>query len=264
MSLVSSSDTSASTATMVLFNPKPQQVPHTWFFLLCLVFSSVMWPCDSTETCPGVTIALTQDTESFNGYYCKTIKGDAIDCDFQCASRPNCKILKSYCDGSVGTCVCEYCEQVAADAYSLESERFYVQNKDIAAGVLKVAFPGGLVKGHPLMLKVTLVGSWTNLLLRSGDGNPRILTRFLFETNLVRSDLNLAGAFRQEDVNTPHFSFTDGQEISIMYIVTSSQYLLYIDEVLYHTIPQLVPASEITSIEISSRTQVAKILSCRR
>ena len=246
---------------MIVFYPYHQEVPPRRCILLCLVFCSVTWPCDSTDTCPVVTKALSQHPWFADGTTCFFHDGDVTDCTVLCAARPGCKMAKK-CPGCVR---CKYCDYVAEVSFTVPSETFYLHNMEIAVEVFETTFPKALIQGVPLLLKVRLIGDQVVIKFSRNDGTVCFRTRFYFGPELVKTESLSENTWTSEDMNTPHFNFQQGQEISMLYFFNSRYppFQLYIDNVKFHESENDFIPLNLRSVSIWSSNEESKIVSCR-
>ena len=215
-----------------------------------------MWRCESSDsdsdTCPAGPRFLSHHSGFATGDQCTETVGDATDCALRCASRPRCKLVKQpSCAGGDGACTCEYCEQVTAINFTSQSDKFYLNIMEIAADVSEASLPGGLALGQPLLLKVVLKGIETVVSFSTAAGQTRLHTVFKYPDNVVKTESRLADGWRMED-SSP-YTYLNLQEISMLYIFTSTAILLYIDQVFFHEIPQRYPLQELELLLISTR-----------
>ena len=234
--------------------------------LLSLLINTVLRPCGSTQTCPTVPTLTTVSpyVGDARGDECSTISAKAIDCKLQCAFRPHCKLVTlEFLKGQDGASTCKLCERVEGVDFSDQLNTFYLNNQEIGANVRTVELPGGLVAGQPLMMKFLLQTYYIKLSFSNADHDQRIITRIETHTSKVETMSNTSAGVTVEHTTTDA-TLAIFKDISVLYIVNSTHYSLYFDQVLFHTFPQRSPLHELLFFKISGSSDLLRVITFRR
>ncbi|KAK3705122.1 hypothetical protein RRG08_005513 [Elysia crispata] len=195
---------------------------------------------------------------------CSSMKGNIISCSIQCSSFPLCKLFfVQNCDPS-GKCTCIYCNAMSA-MFSHSTFRFYLNTKELrGTNSHRVDLPGGLVIGQPVMVKVALESPVTALMFESSTAEEAFEAKFDFYSDKLFTNWKENSQWGTRNHSTPHFDFTDGQEISVFYIVTSAELKLYIDTVLFRTVAHGNQIANFARFVVNSDNAGATIISLQR
>ncbi|GFR83018.1 hypothetical protein ElyMa_002378200 [Elysia marginata] len=195
------------------------------------------------------------------GDACNTTAGRAPKCSILCGSLPNCKLVYNVSCSLEEHCTCSYCSQLLDVDFSLSNFQFYLHVQKIAENVTLVQLPGGVAIGQPLMMKVTLLSPFTTLKFFAVDRDQPFMVQILFNSKEIIATSYLNQTWGPRETSKPHFNFSHGQEVSVLYVVTSKGYDFYIDQVLFKQFDHIVSPTTITKFLIASEYKLATIIS---
>ena len=233
-------------------------------YAIYLHMCSMMWLCDNTGTCPVQTAALTRHRGFPTAEVCNVMTGGAAVCSIMCSTTSQCKIVYVTSCSSNQTCTCVYCDKLTDVDFTVTTFQFYLHTQEIAVSTSSVDLTGGLIAGQPILIKANVGKSETSIRFKSSNRDQAFATKFMFDQKIVLSNSYLSNKWGKADRSTPYFNFTDGQEISMFYVVTTVEYKLYIDGFLFKIFPHRVPITDIKSLELWSTSAEATLLSFHR
>ncbi|RUS87857.1 hypothetical protein EGW08_004390 [Elysia chlorotica] len=193
---------------------------------------------------------------------CISMSGSAFVCSLQCTALPQCKVVYSHGCNSDGSCACSYCNALTDVAFEDNHVQFFLHTTEIGTNTNEVSFPNGLVAGQPLLMKIYIAGTKIILNFISTVGHSAFHTEIRFYESSVVSNSYIGYTWGPENRYTPNFNFYQGQELSVLCVVTSAGYKLYFDNVLFKDFGHRWPINDISKIRISNTgSGVAKFLS---
>ena len=229
-----------------------------------LTLWTIPWLPAHGSSCQLITVPMSHHTGFPTGSGCVTVSGDRIRCGINCHMRPLCRLMYlENCDGD-GQCTCLLCDNISGVDFNIASFYFYLRAQAMVENTRVVDIPDGLVAGQPLEMKIKLAGPWTSIRFWSNIGDQAFMFKFRFDYRHIVSNSKINGAWGASYKPAMPFSFLEGQEIAVLYLVTTSGYKLYVDGVLYINFPLRVPLANIRSYEAYSTDGKARILLFRR
>ncbi|RUS82936.1 hypothetical protein EGW08_009320 [Elysia chlorotica] len=118
-------------------------------------------------------------------------------------------------------------------------------NQLVAENTNLISLPGGLVAGHPLVMRISLLDTFVslNFMLANKQWVAFMLEIRFSERSVVSN--SFLGYWGAENRDTPHFDFTYGQVVTVFCVVNSASYHVYIDKVLFKKFDHRVPPDQV-------------------
>ncbi|KAK3702625.1 hypothetical protein RRG08_042614 [Elysia crispata] len=236
---------------------------------LCLFLYLLIFPkthhCASSGYCPLTPTTLSVHQGFSTLEECSFLPGAAFVCGMQCSALPWCKAVRVTSCSANGICTCSFCNRLTKVDFRITNLQFFLHTKEIGKNTNRVTFPGQrLIAGQPLQIKLYIVGTRVKLTFYSTVGHKAFDTEIRFDEGSVVSNSYIGYRWGNEDRYTPHFRFTQGQELSVFCVVTTAAYEMYFDKVLFKIFPHRIGLSLISDFIVSnSGAGVAKIISFR-
>ena len=238
--------------------------PSLWVLIYLLICPKTHH-CASSGYCPLTPTTLSVHQGFSTLEECSFLPGAAFVCGMQCSTLPWCKAVRVTSCSANGICTCSFCNRLTKVDFGITNLQFFLQTKEIGKNTNHVNFPGDkLIAGQPLLIKLYIVGTRVKLTFLSTVGHNAFDTEIRFDEGSVVSNSYIGYSWGHEDRYTPHFSFTQGQELSVFCVVTTAAYEMYFDKVLFKIFPHRIPLNLISDfIVTNSGAGVAKIISFR-
>ena len=242
--------------------------PKLFHALLCIFVCPKACHCANTgDTCSLAPVALSSHWGSPTLDSCTIVTGEASLCGMLCSALRQCKAgyLRS-CDAN-GQCTCAYCDKLTGVDFGINSVQFFLHTQEdsvIFVNVHHVKFPGQLVAGQPLIMKILLNSTMVTMSFYSTVGQNVFHTEIRFHEGSVVSNSYIGYRWGAEDRYTPHFNFRLGQELSVFCVVTSAGYQLYFDRVLFKNFSHRFPLSTVSDFVATDSEGSSKIISFQR
>ncbi|GFO46546.1 galectin [Plakobranchus ocellatus] len=153
-------------------------------------------------------------------------------CVLLCHAALGCRAAVAVCSSSA--CFCTHCADIFNidfEAVGVESHlkgRIFAEYLAFPPGRL-IPIPNGLSVGQVIRVRVKLASYSTRLLLLTQENaNIAFSMAFRFYSKSIVRNSYIKG-WGPEERSKPHFNFSPGQEIEVLYIVKSTEYVVYIN-----------------------------------
>ncbi|RUS82935.1 hypothetical protein EGW08_009319 [Elysia chlorotica] len=217
---------------------------------------------EAGESCVMSLTTLTSHQGIPSGEGCRSMNAGYISCSIHCFTAPQCKLVYGFCDGN-GLCTCTYCLRLIDISQSFNGFEFYLHTKEMKVeNSNRIDLPGGLAPGQVLVLKVTLAWYKTALNFQTPK-DVALESKFDFEHGFFLTNWKINSAWGPGNKTSPHFDFTDGQTISAVFLVTSTEFKLYFDNVLFQQFTHRLDPADITYFALTSSSPKATLISFR-
>ena len=217
------------------------------------------------ESCSVVTKPLLYQSGGPTGNACSFITGRAAECSIMCGARPQCRFVYDLpCTAAALPCQCAFCDELLDISFGGQVSKFYLYTQMIGANTGIISLPGGPVVGQPLLLEVKLKGNRVSLNLQAGLYTTAFFLEIRFDEASVVSNSYINNYYGSEDRYMPHFNFAQEQIISVFYAVTSTEFVVYIDQVFFRRFQHRIALDQITEFRLTSDYGLATVISFRR
>ncbi|GFO46535.1 galectin [Plakobranchus ocellatus] len=153
-------------------------------------------------------------------------------CALRCHAALDCRAAIAVCSSSA--CFCIHCADIFNNDFAAIGVESHLKGRIFAEYLAfppdrQISIPNGLSVGQVLRVKVKLASDSTSLkLLSQENAFTAFLIDFRFYAKSIVRNSNIQG-WGLEERYKPHFNFSPGQEIDVLYIVRSTEYVVYID-----------------------------------
>ncbi|RUS76280.1 hypothetical protein EGW08_015952 [Elysia chlorotica] len=158
-------------------------------------------------------------------------------CYLLCHYRIECHV--AYTDTTNGVFRCVLCREVEAIDYTAAPEHFFLRGKVLfenhgAVSSEIVSLPGGLSVGQVIVVQFVMGSDRTFLLMVQTEDHYPFLVEFRISSSDIVRNAKF-GSWGYEERSKPHFNFSAGQLVEIVYIVRHADYMVYIDRFPFFT-----------------------------
>ena len=255
---------------MILFPYHDLQWPETRLcvplFLIICAMTTIILIAGGAGGCSMMLVTLSPHKGTPTGQRCDVSSSTDMACYIQCSAVSSCRLaFVSSCQPD-GLCTCNNCNGITHIQHNTETQ-FYLPTKEIlGAETDSINLPGGIVDGQPLLATVRFSSPWTAL---SFETDSKVAFRVKFDLKnqffiKQHQEVNDQGLTSGEPQTSPDFDFTDGQEVSVTYIVNSTKIRLHIYDAKVASMQHKYPLEDFTHFKVLSKTQEAVITSFRR
>ena len=202
--------------------------------VLYSLISALTCSIENAESCTKVTKSLGYEPGSPQGADCTYVTGPAGVCSIKCAANEKCRLVYNMpCDVSVEPCQCAYCDQVTTVQFGTPAGNFYLFTQQLVENTATFQLPGGLVIGQPLFFAVKPLVDQISLNFLDASFNNALELKINFPRKYVATKAKIDGVSIGDNSYTPQFNFSRDRIINIFITVTSTKYVIYLDQVVF-------------------------------
>ncbi|GFR64993.1 hypothetical protein ElyMa_001937200, partial [Elysia marginata] len=179
------------------------------------------------ETCAPVSKSLRFQVGNPTGAQCTVMAGGVADCTLRCAARSSCRLV--YYTGNQ----CHYCDWVMGVTfgdYPTPPQYFFLYTRQSAQNTGTVSLYGGLVAGEPVMVDLELAITIVSLNFLDATFNTALKVEFQEDKQKVVVSSRVNGVQNPENDYTADYNFQLGHIASVLFVVTTTDYIVYVDQ----------------------------------